>query len=50
MSTAGQVITCKAAVAYGPKQPLVVEDIQVRNSLSKMAYLTASMRDNDDMK
>lgn len=24
-----QVIICKAAVAYGPKQPLVVEEIQV---------------------
>ncbi|XP_051149620.1 alcohol dehydrogenase-like 4 [Andrographis paniculata] len=27
--TAGKVITCKAAVAYGPGQPLVVEDIRV---------------------
>lgn len=24
-----QVIICKAAVAYGPKQPLIVEEIQV---------------------
>jgi alcohol dehydrogenase len=28
-STAGKVITCKAAVAWGPKQPLVIEEIQV---------------------
>ncbi|KAG8374515.1 hypothetical protein BUALT_Bualt10G0003000 [Buddleja alternifolia] len=27
--TIGKVITCKAAVAYGPGQPLVVEEIQV---------------------
>ncbi|KAL3645503.1 hypothetical protein CASFOL_010683 [Castilleja foliolosa] len=27
--TIGKVITCKAAVAYGPGQPLVVEDIRV---------------------
>lgn len=27
--TVGKVITCKAAVAYGPGQPLVVEEIQV---------------------
>ena len=29
MSTAGQTITCKAAVAYAPGEPLSVEDIQV---------------------
>ncbi|KAI8846563.1 alcohol dehydrogenase [Chytridium lagenaria] len=29
MSTAGQVIKCKAAVAWGPKQPLSIEDIEV---------------------
>nr|XP_043606639.1 alcohol dehydrogenase-like 3 [Erigeron canadensis] len=29
VSTAGQVITCKAAVAWGPGQPLVVEEIIV---------------------
>ncbi|KAK8340826.1 hypothetical protein V6Z11_A08G125900 [Gossypium hirsutum] len=27
--TAGKVITCKAAVAWGPGQPLVIEDVQV---------------------
>jgi len=27
--TAGKVITCRAAVAWGPKQPLVIEEIQV---------------------
>ncbi|XP_057833337.1 alcohol dehydrogenase 1 [Cryptomeria japonica] len=27
--TAGKVITCKAAVAWGVKQPLVIEDVQV---------------------
>lgn len=37
MCTPADVITCKAAVAYGPKQPLVVEDIQVRGgSLAKV--------------
>ncbi|ORZ31448.1 chaperonin 10-like protein [Catenaria anguillulae PL171] len=29
MSTAGQVIKCKAAIAWGPGQPLSVEDIEV---------------------
>ncbi|XP_039000875.1 alcohol dehydrogenase class-3-like [Hibiscus syriacus] len=29
MPTQGQVITCKAAVAYEPNKPLVIEDIQV---------------------
>ncbi|KAJ3013191.1 UNVERIFIED_CONTAM: NAD/NADP dependent alcohol dehydrogenase [Siphonaria sp. JEL0065] len=29
MSTVGQVIKCKAAVAWAPKQPLSVEDIEV---------------------
>jgi len=29
MSTAGQTITCKAAVAYAAGQPLTIEDIQV---------------------
>ena len=28
-STAGQVIKCKAAVAWGPKQPLDVTEIEV---------------------
>jgi len=28
--TAGQVITCKAAVAWKPKEPLSIEDIQVQ--------------------
>lgn len=28
-NTAGQVITCKAAVAWGPEQPLVMEEILV---------------------
>lgn len=28
-STAGKVIACKAAVAWGPKQPLVIEEVQV---------------------
>ena len=28
-TTAGKVIRCKAAVAYGPGQPMVVEDILV---------------------
>ncbi|KAJ7519659.1 hypothetical protein O6H91_20G049200 [Diphasiastrum complanatum] len=28
-NTAGQVITCKAAVAWGPKQPLKIEEVQV---------------------
>ncbi|PPD96917.1 hypothetical protein GOBAR_DD06051 [Gossypium barbadense] len=27
--TAGKVITCRAAVAWGPGQPLVIEDVQV---------------------
>ncbi|KAL0313143.1 UNVERIFIED_CONTAM: Alcohol dehydrogenase-like 4 [Sesamum radiatum] len=27
--TAGKVITCKAAVAYGAEQPLVVEEVLV---------------------
>lgn len=27
--TAGKVLTCRAAVAWGPKQPLVIEEIQV---------------------
>ena len=34
MSTAGQTITCKAAVAYAPGEPLSVEDIQVRVGIS----------------
>ncbi|KAH9785085.1 Alcohol dehydrogenase class-3 [Citrus sinensis] len=29
MSTEGQVITCKAAVAWEPNKPLVIEDVQV---------------------
>ncbi|CAH8278449.1 unnamed protein product [Arabidopsis lyrata] len=29
MATHGQVITCKAAVAYEPNKPLVIEDVQV---------------------
>ncbi|XP_018027942.1 alcohol dehydrogenase class-3 [Hyalella azteca] len=29
MSTEGQVIHCRAAVAWGPKQPLVIEDVEV---------------------
>ncbi|KAA3458683.1 alcohol dehydrogenase class-3 [Gossypium australe] len=29
MATAGKVITCKAAVAYEPNKPLVIEDVQV---------------------
>ncbi|KAF2350320.1 Alcohol dehydrogenase N-terminal [Trinorchestia longiramus] len=29
MSTAGQVIRCKAAVAWKPLQPLVIEDVEV---------------------
>ncbi|KAM7417240.1 hypothetical protein PAMA_017069 [Pampus argenteus] len=29
MSTTGQVITCKAAVAWGPGKPLCIEDVQV---------------------
>uniref|UniRef100_F7AAV6 Alcohol dehydrogenase 1 n=1 Tax=Xenopus tropicalis TaxID=8364 RepID=F7AAV6_XENTR len=29
MATAGKVIKCKAAVAWGPKQPLTIEDIEV---------------------
>lgn len=29
MSTAGQVIKCKAAVLWGPKQPLSIEEIEV---------------------
>ncbi|KAJ7558668.1 hypothetical protein O6H91_04G050600 [Diphasiastrum complanatum] len=33
-STAGQVITCKAAVAWAPKQPFVIEDIQVAPPLA----------------
>ncbi|KAJ7554847.1 hypothetical protein O6H91_05G012700 [Diphasiastrum complanatum] len=28
-NTTGQVITCKAAVAWGPKQPLKIEEVQV---------------------
>ncbi|GJN22537.1 hypothetical protein PR202_gb10112 [Eleusine coracana subsp. coracana] len=28
-STQGQVITCKAAVAYEPNKPMVIEDVQV---------------------
>lgn len=28
-NTAGKVITCRAAVAWGPEQPLVIEDIRV---------------------
>nr|QSL83320.1 alcohol dehydrogenase like protein cytoplasmic [Nigella sativa] len=27
--TRGKVITCKAAVAWGPKEPLVIQDVQV---------------------
>jgi S-(hydroxymethyl)glutathione dehydrogenase/alcohol dehydrogenase len=27
--TAGTVITCRAAVAWEPKKPLVIEEIQV---------------------
>jgi len=30
LSMSGGVITCKAAVAYGPKEPLVVEMITAR--------------------
>ncbi|XP_050934150.1 alcohol dehydrogenase 1 isoform X2 [Lates calcarifer] len=29
MATAGKVIKCKAAVAWGPKQPLVIEEVEV---------------------
>ncbi|NP_001086118.1 MGC83376 protein [Xenopus laevis] len=29
MATAGKVIKCKAAIAWGPKQPLTIEDIEV---------------------
>ncbi|XVF51193.1 hypothetical protein PTKIN_Ptkin04bG0164600 [Pterospermum kingtungense] len=29
VDTAGKVITCKAAVAWGPGQPLVIEEVQV---------------------
>ncbi|KAG5383364.1 hypothetical protein IGI04_034834 [Brassica rapa subsp. trilocularis] len=29
MATQGQVITCKAAVAYEPNKPLIIEDVQV---------------------
>ena len=29
MATAGTVITCKAAVAWEAKKPLVIEEIQV---------------------
>ncbi|XWS42974.1 hypothetical protein CRYUN_Cryun16bG0060200 [Craigia yunnanensis] len=29
MATQGQVITCKAAVAYEPNKPLVIEDVQM---------------------
>jgi len=29
MSTQGKVITCKAAVAWAPKEPMVIEDIEV---------------------
>lgn len=29
ISTAGKVITCKAAVLYGPGEPLVIEEIEV---------------------
>ena len=29
MSTAGQVIKCKAAVAWAAKEPLVIEEIEV---------------------
>ena len=29
MATQGQVITCKAAVAWEPNKPLVIEDVQV---------------------
>ncbi|CAN6466329.1 unnamed protein product [Victoria cruziana] len=29
MATQGKVITCKAAVLWGPKEPFVIEDIQV---------------------
>lgn len=29
MSTAGQVIKCQGAVAWGPKQPLAIEEIEV---------------------
>lgn len=28
-TTIGQVIICKAAIAYGPSQPLVIEEVQV---------------------
>ncbi|KAL5720300.1 alcohol dehydrogenase [Ranunculus cassubicifolius] len=27
--TRGKVITCKAAVVWGPKEPLVMEEIQI---------------------
>jgi Zn-dependent alcohol dehydrogenase len=29
LKTAGKVITCRAAIAWGPKQPLVIEEVQV---------------------
>lgn len=29
VKTAGKVISCRAAVAWGPKQPLVIEEVQV---------------------
>ncbi len=29
MSTQGQVIKCRAAVAWGPKQPLSIETVEV---------------------
>lgn len=29
MSTEGKVITCRAAVAWAAKEPLVIEEIQV---------------------
>ena len=29
MSTVGKVIKCKAAVAWGAKEPLKIEDIEV---------------------
>ena len=41
-ATNGQVITCKAAVAWEPKKPLDITDIQVSTRLIHTYFLTHS--------
>ena len=44
-ATNGQVITCKAAVAWEPKKPLDITDIQVRTEFIHM-YLFSDAHDS----